>query len=257
METQDCFKKKYSVEISNADFQMRLKPSSLFEFMQDAASSAAEELGFGHEALIKAYNVAWVLTRLRLEINRLPALGESIEIETWHMQHGRITFDRDFIIHGQGGEILARAVSTWVIMDMTSREIKRADIIDFDIPVSAKGRAIDGALERLKPTGELVASYERKIAYSDIDLNGHVNNAKYVEYIFDSLSIAEHRSMNFTSIDVNYSSEMSPGETLSVKTCASESSVYVEGENSDGGAVVFKAKIGVKHKNPHSSATPH
>ena len=253
MEAYTSYKKKYSVEISNADFQMRLKPSCLFEFMQDAASLAAGELGFGHEALIKAYNVAWVLTRLRLEINRLPSLGESMEIETWHMQHGRITFDRDFIVYGQGGEILAQAVSTWVIMDMTSREIKRADTIDFNIPVSAKGRAIDGALERLKPIGELFPAYERKIAYSDIDLNGHVNNAKYVEYIFDSLSIDEHRSMKFTSIDVNYSSEMSPGETLSVKFCEDDTSVYVEGENSGSSAVVFKAKIGFKRVKSHGA----
>jgi len=249
MEAYTSFKKKYSVEISNADFQMRLKPSSLFEFMQDAASLAAGELGFGHEALIEKYNVAWVLTRLHLDISRLPSLGEKIEIETWHMQHGRITFDRDFVVYGSDGEILARAVSTWVIIDMTSREIKRADFIDFNVPVSSKGRAIDGTLERLRTFGTLSQVYARKIAYSDIDLNGHVNNAKYVEYILDSLSIDEHREMEFTSIDVNYSSEMSPGETLSVKSCAGEASVYVEGENSESGAVVFKSKIGFKRKS--------
>ena len=249
MDTYTSFKKKYSVEISNADFQMQLKPSSLFEFMQDAASIAAGELGFDHETLIDKYNVAWVLTRLRLDISRCPSLGENIEIETWHMQHGRITFDRDFIIYAEDGEILARAVSTWVIMDMTSREIKRADIIDFNVPVSSKGRAIDGALERLKPADTLSPAYARKIAYSDIDLNGHVNNAKYVEYIFDSLSMDDHREIEFTSIDVNYSSEMSPGETLVVKTCMGEESVYVEGENSGSGAVVFKSKIGFKRKN--------
>jgi medium-chain acyl-[acyl-carrier-protein] hydrolase len=71
------YEKQYHVGLGDVDFQKKLKISALFNFFQDIASLHAEDLGVGIDRLMNGYGVTWVLTRIRVDINRMPHLGET------------------------------------------------------------------------------------------------------------------------------------------------------------------------------------
>ncbi len=237
--------KKYSINISDVDFTKSLKMSALFNYFQDVASIGAESLGVGIDTLIDKYGVTWVITRFRVEIFRNPVLNEEITIETWHHGHKRLEFERDFRVLDSDGNVIAAAVSSWIILDIKTREIRKADSIKYDPSTIREERAIDCKFGKLKALGELELVYKKRIGYSDIDLNVHINNSKYVDYAMDCFDVEIHSKYGVRSIEINYISEALPEDILVLnKDVSSNTSMsYIEGVNEKSGKVVFKSKI--------------
>jgi medium-chain acyl-[acyl-carrier-protein] hydrolase len=238
------YKKQFRVEISDIDFKRRLKLSALFDFCQNIADLAADSLGFGIGTINERYGVAWIITRMRADVFRTPELYEELTAETWPIQHGRLTFERDFIIRDSTGAIVAAAVSSWVLIDTVTREIKKADFIGFNLS-SDHERAIPCRLGKIKPDDETAPAYKKVIAYSDIDFNGHINNAKYIAYAMDCFDMAFHQNHEVRSLEIDYLNETLPGDVLVLnKGTAQEpdGTAYIEGLSENSGKMVFRAK---------------
>lgn len=250
MEAVSIYKKKYLIEFSDVDFTKRLKLSTLFGYFQDIASMHAENLGVGINALERKLGAAWILMRIRVDIARNPVWNEEITIETWP-QEPRKLFDRDFVVRDTNGGIIIRAVSTWVVLDIKTRELKKSELVHTEFPPIIKDRAIDCRLGKLKAFGQLEPKYKKIIGYSDIDFNGHLNNSKYVDFIMDCFDLESHRKYSVRSIEVNYVNEALPGDTIIL--CRDTSNlnsnlVYIEGIDEKDGRIIFKSQLEIEMK---------
>lgn len=240
--------KKYHIDLRDVDFTKKLKLSNLFSYFEDIASDAAENLGFGIKTLEKKFNVAWILTRIRVEIMRVPDWNEDIVIETWPLKPSKVEFDRDYLVKDKNGEIIIRAVSKWVIMDIKERKIRRSDVIGIRYPEIIEERAIAGKLGKLKNFGKLETAYNKVIGYSDIDLNGHLNNSKYVDYIMDCFPVEDHKNYAIKTIDLHFNHEALPGDTITLfedMSKVDENVIYIEGVNKAENNVVFKSQVSI------------
>ncbi len=240
------YKSPVWVELRDVDFTKKMKLSSLFSYFQETASLAAEDLGYGIDTLYRDHGVAWVLVRIRVEIDRMPEWNEKIFIETWPQEPGRVEFERDFIVRDQNGDILIRAISVWVIMDMAKRKLKRGDSIGIHYPGIIKERAINKKLRKLKDTGPLQEVYKKVIGYSDIDINGHLNNSKYVDYAMDCFPVENHREYEVKTLEINFLNESLPGETITLYRNLSNADanlIYIEGVNETSNKTAFKAQV--------------
>ncbi len=238
------FKKKYQVELSDVDFKKNLKLSMLFNYFQDIASDAAANLGAGVNQLQTSYGMAWILMRIRVDITRLPQWGEEIFIETWPLKPKRLEFERDFLVRDQKGDIIIRSISSWVIMDLEERKLKRSEAIGLTYPESIEERAIEAKLGGLRKNGPLETAYKRMIGYSDVDFNGHLNNSKYVDFLMDCFPVEAHMKSSLKTLEVNFVNEMLPGETIVLFKDTSkrdENLYYIEGMNENSSRTVFKA----------------
>lgn len=245
------YKSNIHVDLRDVDFSRKMKLSSLFSYFQDIASFAADELGFGIERLAKEFGVAWVLLKIRVDIERLPEWDEEITIETWPIQPKRVEFQRDFLVKDKNGNVIIRAVSVWVIMDIKERRLKRADMIGLRYPELSRERAIETRLGKLKDFGQLEEAYKKVIGYSDIDFNGHLNNSKYVDFIMDCFTIVEHEKYEVQSIEMNFINEALPGNTITLYKDISNRQngiVYVEGRNENDNNTVFKSIVHIREK---------
>ena len=242
------FKRKYHIDLRDVDFTKKLKLSTLFGYLQDIASLASIDLGFGIETLEKKFGVAWILTRIRVDITRYPKWDEEITIETWPLEPGKVEFDRDFLVKDAKGEVIIRAISKWVIMDIKERKIKRTELIGIQYPENITERAIDGKLGKLKDFGNPETAYNKVIGYSDIDFNGHLNNSKYVDYIMDCFPVDDHKNHTIRTIDLNFNQEALPGDTITLLkdiTKVNEKFIYIEGINQTNNSVVFKSVVSI------------
>jgi medium-chain acyl-[acyl-carrier-protein] hydrolase len=246
MEALSVYKKNYRVELSDIDFTKKLKLSALFEYFQDIASQHADNIGYGFDALMEKYGASWMLVRIRVDVIRNPEWNEEIFIETWPLEPGRVEFERDFIVRDSLGNVIIRAVSSWVVVDMKTREIKRSSLIDIERPPVKEERAIDCKLGRLKSSGKLEVAYKKTVGYSDVDLNEHLNNSKYVDFIMDCFSLEDHKQHSVKTVEISYVNEILPGETLILYKDVSSldsNSIYIEGVKETDGKPVFKSKV--------------
>lgn len=239
------YRKDFAVQVSDVDFGRKLKLSTLFTYFQDMATEHAENIGVGRDILQKD-NLIWVLISVKVDIERYPVWNEIITVETWPMQPGNINFERDFIVYDSNNNIIARAVTDWVIIDMSSRRLKRSRVINVEFPNAGRERALDCKLEKISTAASVNEAYRKTVGYSDIDVNEHLNNSKYIDYIMDCFSIEKHKSYFVKSIEINYIHEALPGDTIILKTGIDEgsgSTVYVEGTNERSSTGVFKSRI--------------
>ncbi|MBZ2175458.1 acyl-ACP thioesterase [Schnuerera sp. xch1] len=248
MEAVSLYSKDYEVDVNHIDFKGKLKLSSLFQFFQDIAGLHAENLGMGLNTLQEKYGVLWVLVRMRVDIVRYPLWKEKIIIDTWPQEPNKVEFMRDFMVKDSQGNILAKAVSTWVIIDIKTRRLEKTKAIYNGYPSIVNKRAIDCKLGKLKPKGKLGMVYKRTVRYSDIDVNEHLNNSRYVDFIMDCFSLHEHKRHSIKSIEVNYSNEASPGDTITLYKDMSEidsNLIYIEGVN-ENNKLNFKSQVKIE-----------
>jgi acyl-ACP thioesterase len=218
----------------------------MLSFFQDNSSLHAANLGASVEWLYSEHRSAWVLMRFRLEIDRYPKLSQDISVESWP-QDPKGFYERDFIIRGQGGETLVRAASTWVIVNLDTRKIKRERFLDFHNVEICRDRAIGGGVGSLKPMADAETLGEKTMCYSDIDYNNHVNNARYLDHIMDCFPMDMHRDHAVRAVEMHYINEAHPGDVIVFrrKCLAADSGkrIYVDGMLKTDGAAIFTAAI--------------
>jgi medium-chain acyl-[acyl-carrier-protein] hydrolase len=246
VEMHPIYSKDYKVDVALVDFRKNVKLSALFLLFQDVAVLHASSLGLGMQDMQNKHNALWVLARMRLDVERYPSWGQGISLETWPNEPGRVEFTRNFLVKDAHGKILVRAISNWAIIDLSTRRLKKVDsVFPQELPFPQE-KAIDTKLGRLRASGELSLVHKRVVGYSDIDVNGHLNNAKYVDFVTDCFSLEEHKKHEIKSIEINYSSEALPGDTIGLYKDTSQLDqgiVYVEGSNKADGTLIFKAKM--------------
>jgi acyl-ACP thioesterase len=216
MEPVGKYETSYTIPNRDVDFMKRLRPGSMFGYFQDIASLHSENIGTGVEHLANDLGIAWILMRMRVDILRTPMLYEDVKISTWPMENCKILYDRDFTLEDSRGEIIVRGASAWILMDLEKRELvkeKRFDYMKADFP---RERALPERLGRIRmpPGGKKI--FDRYVTYSDTDYNGHMNNTKYIDVMMDSIGMDILRGYEPASIEVNYSRETRPGETLTL-----------------------------------------
>ncbi len=227
----------------DVDFTRRATLEALCRCFLEAAWNHAEALGFGYGHLAE-HNKLWVLSRLLVEFEALPLWGQKITLNTWPRGAKTIFALRDFEFLGPAGTRLAGGSSAWLILDAQSRRPQRVNsFLSRITPVSrqATGRDPDkitgfeprehftqqqspaaqasaAVMPSASPNTELGRSAPWSVRYSDVDLNGHANSARYIGWLADAYDAGWHREHAPRQLEINYLGESREADTLSLRT---------------------------------------
>jgi len=201
-------KQTYSFQIQPqyVDFQFKVTMAALGDILLTTAGLNADDNGFGIRRL-KEMNCAWVLARLAIEMNRFPEQYETIHVETWIEEVGRSNTTRNFCIRDEKDEIIGNACSIWAMLDMETRRAKDLQTLE-GIHEFANGQC--GLIEKPIKLGTVEGEeYDGfKVKYSDIDINGHVNSIRYIQWISDCFSLDCYRKCQVKRFEINYVNEI-------------------------------------------------
>jgi len=218
----------------DVDSNFRLKPASFMDMAQEIAYQAATCLGFGYDDLQKV-GTAWVLSRMHYRFLKHPLWRETVNLATWHKGPYGPFYLRDFSLDSPSGERLVECTSSWIVLNVESRHLCRTAEIMEMIPETTvcHDNAIEQTAEKVMlPHGvEAVPAGVHIVEYSDIDLLGHTNNARYVVWAMDCIDFGELRERPVKEVTVNFNHETRAGEEVSLEK------VKVEGR--DGSAVYY------------------
>jgi acyl-ACP thioesterase len=213
------FFRVYSYEV---DERGQAPIQTMCNYLQETAGNHARALGFSAESM-HARGLAWVLARLDVEVDREPTWGHTISVETWHSGvHGLYT-TREFVLRDDAGCQIGRAASSWIIINLERRRVTRPPKDLLAVKTSPRGRTLpdtfssppDDTLPQASssPSGDLHRVIT--VRESDLDLNRHVNNARYAAWAVEALPLGLRTSSRLTKLELRFCAESTRGDTIS------------------------------------------
>ncbi len=189
----------------------RLKPSAMLWLVQEMAGRHCDRLGLDWQTLAEK-GLFWAIIRHRLQVTRCPKKGETIRIETWPMPTTRVAFPRNVVAFDGAGKELFRSISLWVLMDLQTR----AMVLPGKSGVQVPGITLGGELPLPKSLAPAVLSgrQSHQVAFTDLDLNGHMNNCRYLDLAADLLPSRFHRDHTLQDMTLGYLAEAREGDGL-------------------------------------------
>ncbi len=233
------FEREYWLRTSDFDAYGRVQPAAILDLFQDVAGAHSVEMGIG-AATMWAMDRMWVLTKVKYRMEAPLRMFQKVCAQTWPLAPTRIGFQREYCLRGEGGEILVRGSSQWVLVHSIERRFMPVkEVYPADTAFSAE-QMFDGKLLRLRefePQGE---SFRRAVGWSELDINGHVNNTKYPNFVLDALSPSEDERLQGLQID--YHRELTAGAALSVQLRREDKQVFACGRG-EGGENMFLCRM--------------
>lgn len=186
--------------------------SAVMEAMQETAATHSDRLGIGRDALM-ALGVVWILSRSRVTLDRTPRMGETVTVQTWPLMPRHMFYARNNAFLDAAGRRIGEATSLWVLMDIQTRRIVNRDEIPRHIPDNSDlpAAAPMGPIRPLPGEPEVRTLIP---PYADFDVNGHVNNTKYLDWACNALGHGALAQSRVSAFSICYDAEVLPDMAL-------------------------------------------
>lgn len=234
---------KFKITSAETDMEGRISLGSLVNLLIQSATQSADNLGFGFDSL-KKHHLFWVFSRLTIEIFQPAKWNDEIIIETWPKDIIGLLYTRDFMLRDEQNNIIAKATTAWLPIDLETKRPKRKDSFDSDFFTYLKEKhAIKEPPEKL-PVLKDGDSFEVNSTYFDIDFNKHVTSTRYIDWMMDTFSTDFHKDNYPKGLSINYLKEIMPGEKIRFLRTKNKSGEYsFEGINLNNSKTSFRGKI--------------
>jgi acyl-ACP thioesterase len=236
---QNIWSNDYTLRANDFDKYDRILPSSVLSIFQDAAGRHGEEIGVGFKEMIER-NYLWVIVRVKFEIVKQPKRYQKVNIKTWPFEPKRFSYRREYLITDESGESLIKGTSEWVIIDSVKRSLVSAPNLYSITDGYYEEMMLDKKIAKVPDFEATGAPHEVTPAFTELDLNNHVNNTKYANYVLDAISPNEDDILKTFQID--YRKEVMEGEPLEVFYTRQDGGILAKGLNKNGDTM-FACKL--------------
>lgn len=219
------YEEKILITSNDVDDHYDLKISTIFKYLQQVSTNHSELIGLGKKDTVDK-GVFWVITRMQVKILKMPKMLDTLRVTTHPGDLTMFVFPRYYQIYNEQGELCIVASAAWVLLDINTHKIVMKPFGDgytfkgekdpSDIPLP--GRVTFDNLFELET---------RKVRYNDIDLNGHLNNTKYIDYIIDTHDVNFYKKHRVNEIIINYEKEIKNGDKVELFTDGSLPEIIV------------------------------
>lgn len=202
----------YVVRSYEIDPNGRVRPLTLFNYLQDAAGEHAARLGVSVRDLFKR-NMTWVLSRYHVRFHSFPAVHSTIRLRTWPSgKEGRFAL-REFELCDEEGRPVLSASTSWMLLDLDSRRPVSAEENLPDLPVDST-RVVDDRFHSLPKLSEFDCELPFRVRHGDVDINRHVNNVVYVDWALETLPPELIGTLQPAVVEISYRAESHYGDRI-------------------------------------------
>uniref|UniRef100_A0ACD5UK46 Uncharacterized protein n=1 Tax=Avena sativa TaxID=4498 RepID=A0ACD5UK46_AVESA len=208
---------------------------TLMNLLQETAlnhvmSSGLAGDGFGATRQMSLRKLIWVVTRINIQVDKYSQWGDVVEIDTWVASSGKNGMRRDWVIRDRRTKkMIARATSNWVMMNRETRRLSKIpeevweEVLPFYLDRNSIAGDANTSHRIQKLTDATAESVRSGLAprWSDMDVNQHVNNVKYIGWILESVPLKVLVEYHLTSITLDYRRECRQSRLLESLTTMS------------------------------------
>ena len=227
------YEKKLVIRSEQVDMTRHLRMAELFRLLMEVSIAHTEDLGCTRaETLDKG--LLWIITRQLVEIDEMPEYDDEITLRGWQGDMLHVFFPRFYEIEKKG-RVVVRAQALWALIDQETREIIMPE--DYGIELPGRPGSDDMFLTAIvipESAGEPVSCTETVTRFSQMDINGHMNNASYFDMIDDAVwaDVSSRAAAVMPvpkTVYINYVNEIKAGVHLTLKEYKDAGTTYFEG----------------------------
>ena len=208
---EPIYSQSFEITDLHVDCCGRLLPSKILFLMQEVAGIHFAQLSMDYETLAQR-GLFWAITRNKVQITRLPTRGETIRLETWPMPTTRVAYPRSIVAYDEAGNEVFRSITLWVLMDLNNRSMVLPGKSGIEVAGTLRGNELAAPLGL--PAKALTNRRKRYVNYTDLDRNAHMNNTKYLDWIYDLLPSSFHANHTIREFTLCYLNEAREGQEL-------------------------------------------
>lgn len=247
----ETYSTKSALLASDVDLYGRWRPGSIFVAMQESAITHADLLGCGRDPMLKK-GMFWAVFRTQLQMQKYPLMGDEVVLTTWPGKTNRGFFPRYHTFQTPDGVPLGAASSLWVIVDVDSRSMILFPDLPSPMPDTSQLTPPLPFPSRAETLHVNTQDHRITPCYTDLDVNQHVNNTRYVDWVCDRLPLSVLSTHAIDDIVLNYIKEIRPDQSLALRTAHSEDQFSMIAGDADQGQVYFEASL---HLTPWKQET--
>ena len=207
------YKMKMKISFDMSDMNGHIKLPSLILLSLQVSGSQSAQLGVSDKEILEKYNLVWIITEYDIDVIRLPRFAEEITIETEALSYNRLFCYRRFTIYDESGQAIIQMLASFALMDRDSRKVHSVDpemVAPYQSEFSKKIIRGPKYTDLDNPT-----SKDYHVRFYDLDMNGHVNNSKYLDWIFEVMGADFLMNHIPQKINLKYVKEVRPGGMIS------------------------------------------
>ena len=203
------YQMKMKIPFDMADMNGHIKLPDVILLSLQVSGMQSINLGVSDKDVLEQYNLVWIITDYDIDVVRLPQFAEEITIETEALTYNRLFCYRRFAIYDEAGQEIIHMVATFVLMDRDSRKVHP---VEPEIVAPYQSESSKKLLRGPKYAElEDAISKDYHVRFYDLDMNGHVNNSKYLDWIFEVMGAGFLTNHIPKKINLKYVKEVRPG----------------------------------------------
>ena len=178
--------KKYIIPASFVGDSDLIRPSSILDLFQTEASLHANILNLGYFDMLKK-NLLWIVSYQEIDIvGKLPEYCDEVIVSTWPHERKRLEYVREYEIKDSNGNLLVSGIASWFTIDINKRTLVRDDNVEFVGEYYPNTNYPDFRRRKIQLSSNPNSiKWDYQVTYTDLDHNGHMNNAKYLDVIYN------------------------------------------------------------------------
>lgn len=208
------FSKKWEINFTQCTPNGYLKYTDLCNLLQLTAAAHSEIGGISFSDM-QQFNQAWVLSRIRVELNELPKWKDTITVKTWIKSLENTRSIRALEVYVNERKV-AGAESFWAVFNTQSRRPEALALPYQHFELYPQQSATEKSFSKVNLDFEKEIVNKKIVALSDLDIVNHVNNVKYLEWCLDFVDEDYILKQKIDSIEMNFMKELSLKEEVSI-----------------------------------------
>ena len=201
-----------------------LKHTELCNLLQLTAGYHAENGGLSFTDM-QEHHQAWVLSRMRVEIESLPKWRDVVTVKTWiyDLQGSRSIRALEMYV---GDQKIVGCVTYWAVFNTKLRKAEALALPHEHFIKYPEKEATTESFKKITLQPDAKLHSERKVVLSDLDIVNHVNNVKYLEWCLDAVDYKPLLRQQLQSFDMNFMRELQLGHEVQLVKAQEEKQTF-------------------------------
>ncbi len=208
-----------------------LKYTELCNVLQMTAAAHSEIGGISFSDM-QEFHQAWVLSRMRVEITKLPKWRDVVTVKTWinSLENSRSVRALEMYVNG---EKIVGSETFWAVFNTQLRRPEALALPYEHFELFPEEKATQESFSKINLNLNKEKVFEKTVRLSDLDIVNHVNNVKYLEWCLDLADDTKILNQQLASFEMNFMKELSLNDQVSIhENSESNTSIFsIDKEN--------------------------
>ena len=207
------FSKQYETRWHDTDACRTLRPGAMLTYFEETADLHVRSMGKSLDDMRDENCLGFILARMTMVFYMPVKADTKLTIQTWTSEGRGFSTERNFRALVNDVPV-AEATSMWALVDVNSH--KPVKIANAPFVFRHEPSLVLDAPTRLSIPKDIIweEAGMRRISYSDIDYNLHMNNTRYPDMLCDFMPDMNGKRMS--RVTMSFVGEAALGHTLTV-----------------------------------------